>query len=48
MKFNKTAVNLVVLIILLSLSVVVIYVALEEFGVITHKIEYPPYEVPKQ
>lgn len=48
MKFNKNTVNLVILIILFSLTALVVYVALEEFGLITHEIKNEPFEYPKQ
>lgn len=48
MKFNKFTVNLVIFIILLALSALVCYTALDEFGLITHEIKNEPFEYPKQ
>jgi len=42
MKFNKNLVDIVALIILLALTVIVVYVALDEFDLITHEIKNEP------
>lgn len=48
MKFNRNTVNIVILIILVSLSVLVVYKTLDEFGLITHEIKNEPFEYPKK
>lgn len=48
MKFSRFTVKLVAIIMLLAIAFLVIYTSMKAFGLLDEKVEYPPFEYPKE
>lgn len=48
MKFKKSSVKFISIIMLLAITFIMIYMSLKAFGIIEEKVQYPPFEYPKE
>ena len=48
MKLKKSSVKIIAIILLLSITFIMFYISLKAFGLLEEKVEYPPFEYPKE